>query len=130
LQIADKDEPDPKFCRKVEYKTVPKQTDGYNCGMYVIAFARAIMRGDPLPDSYDRAINSSKDVIATIAARRQKYFKKHSAYETDQFDATKFLKQNAQAAPAPIPNPPPKTKAGPNNPVPGPKSSYWRALQK
>jgi hypothetical protein len=54
---------DRKLCKKFTVKDVPRQSDSYNCGLYVIAFTRAIMKHEPLPQSYDTVKNKNDDIL-------------------------------------------------------------------
>jgi hypothetical protein len=84
-------ESDGKKLSNVFYsKAVPKQDDGYNCGMYAIAFARAVMRNRPFPDSYDTAKHDTADVLSTIEKDIQKYADKLNSFRTDTFDSSKY----------------------------------------
>jgi hypothetical protein len=71
-------------------KDVPTQSDGLNCGMYVIAFGRSIMKHTPFPETYNSALNSTKDVQRQLTIDRGHIVRKLLKYQGSKFPGHKY----------------------------------------
>jgi hypothetical protein len=89
LKVANGDS--GKLCDTFFLDTkVPHQSDGHSCGLYVIAFARSIMKHTPFPQTYDSAMNSTKDLEKVLRADRVHLVAKLQKYRTQKFRGHKY----------------------------------------